>query len=68
MKSNIMTDLAQNLNHDGMAVAMASMRAANSAFIPLEEVARLAVFFASDESSAVSGSCVPVDKGFTSLY
>lgn len=68
MNTNIATAFGQGTNQDGMTVAMASGQAVKAAVIPLEDVARLAVFFASDESSAISGSCVTVDKGFTSLY
>ncbi|KEF56491.1 oxidoreductase [Exophiala aquamarina CBS 119918] len=68
MQTNIVTAFAQGTNQDGMALAMTCGQAVKAAVVPLEDVARLAVFLSSDESSAISGSCVTLDKGFTSLF
>lgn len=68
MATNITSAFAQGTNPEGMALAMASGSAVKAAVIPLEEVARLAVFLASDDANALSGSCVTADKGFTSIY
>lgn len=68
MHTNIATAFAQGINQEGQVAAMACFQAAKAPIIPLEEAARLAVFLASDDSIALSGSCVTVDKGFTSLF
>lgn len=67
MHTNIGSAFAQGINQAGREAATAFFQVANAGVIPLEEVARLVVFLASDDSIALSGTCVSVDKGFTSL-
>jgi NAD(P)-dependent dehydrogenase (short-subunit alcohol dehydrogenase family) len=68
MQTNITTAFAQGINQAGQEAAMACMVAAKASIVPLEEVAKVVVFLASDDSIALSGTCVTVDKGFTSLF
>ncbi|KAK5055390.1 hypothetical protein LTR84_013140 [Exophiala bonariae] len=68
MQTNITTAFAQGINQAGQEAAMACFVAAKASIVPLEEAARLVVFLASDDSMALSGTCVTADKGFTSLF
>lgn len=68
MSTNIQTAFAQGINHAGMEMAIKTGQTMQAPVIPLDEVANLVVFLASNESKALSGAIVTADKGFTSLF
>lgn len=68
MNTNIGSALVDGMNPEGSKLAFTAGQALEADRIPLEQVARLAVFLASAESSSLSGALITSDMAFTSLF
>ena len=56
----------KHVNQDGMNTIMANIGGNPRSGSP-SEIAEIAVFLASDESSLINGQCLPADAGWTAF-
>jgi meso-butanediol dehydrogenase/(S,S)-butanediol dehydrogenase/diacetyl reductase len=61
----VYTTLTRRLTDDPATLAMLEARHPMGRLARPEEIARAALFLASDEASFVTGVCLPVDGGYT---